>query len=104
MSNALKSFCCRAGGLDGSCDDSTKFAVFRDNRDYRFSRKRATLSNHLKPNGGFVQFLKDYLELVNEVGAAFGTARFTVVGGGSGSGPQNLTAYVPTLRRSGQLR
>src|SRR5262245_57775994 len=99
------SFCrrCRAGSLDRSADNATKFAVFRDNRGESLSRKQGAVSRHFEPNGRFVQFLERHFELGNEVRPAFGATRLAVVGSRSGSGSEHLTANVPALRGSGQL-
>src|SRR5437762_9138161 len=88
--NYAISFFRGAGSLDRSCDNATKFAVFRDNRDNVFSRKQGTLSNHLKPDCRLVQFLEHDFELVNEIGTAFRAPRLAIVSGVSGTGSQNL--------------
>jgi hypothetical protein len=54
--------------------------------------------------GSYIQFLEHNFELVNEIGPAFCPQRLAIIGGGSGSGLQNLTAHMPAMRCSGQLR
>src|SRR2546422_10169483 len=76
-----------AGSLDRSCDNATKFAVFRDNRDNVFSRKEGTLSNRLKPDYRLVQFLEQDFELVNELGMAFLARRLARVNRRDGPRP-----------------
>src|SRR5262245_11036595 len=92
-----------ASSLDRSCDNATKFAVFRDNRDNVFGRKQRTLSNDLEPNCRLVQFFEYDFELVNEMGRAVRGSCLSIVSCSSGTGWQNLTANVPALRRLGQF-
>jgi hypothetical protein len=64
-----------------------------------FRIEQGTLNDHFKPDR--FNNIKDNFELVDEVGPAFRTPR--LVGGGYGSQPQDLTADMAALWRSGQL-
>ena len=103
ITNSPQSFFRRTGGLDGSRDNSAKFAVFGDNRDNSFRRKQGTLSDDFKPDGRFIELFENDFEFMNEVGPAFRAPRFPIIGGGRGSGSQNLTANMTALRRSWQF-
>src|SRR5262245_4117614 len=78
-----------ASSLYRGRDNSTKFAVFRDNRDNIVRRKQGTFRDDFKPYCGFVQFFEHDFKFVNEVGSAFRTSRLPIIGGGRGSGSQN---------------
>src|SRR5262245_65722014 len=92
----------RPSCLYGSTNNSAQFAIFRDNVVDRVRRKQRTLTDHLKPDGRFVQFFKNDFEFVNEVGSAFRSTRFTVIRGNGCPRSEDLGADVASLSRSWQ--
>lgn len=78
------------------------FVLSNDVEDQFVSQHIGAL-NHTQPNGGFIQFLKDNTNLVNEISNTLCAACFTLIRRWRGSRSHDLSGNVLTSRSSRQM-
>jgi len=85
------------GGSDRSGDYKAKFFVFRDIRTHFVARKETICDNLLQPRLGFVEFLENNSQFMDEVRATFCSPSLRIVCCSGKTGAHKLLANVAPL-------